>query len=93
MAVDGLHQANDAISQIVVHVADVKDILAQHPHAAGPYLAPANQEIDVLERNARERKSLDRGHRHVRPPPTDAPYVKSERRKVCLELELGHWPG
>jgi len=88
-AVDGLDQANDPVFKVVFHVADVEHVLPQEPDAAGSHVVPADQELDVLERHARERERFDGGDRDVRRPAADAPHVKAERRKARREFELG----
>jgi hypothetical protein len=87
-AVDGLHQPYGALPEIVFDVGDVEDILSQHPDRAAPHVASADQEIDVLQWNARQGKGLDGGDGRIRPPATDSLHVEPERREARLELEL-----
>ena len=79
-AVLGLDQPDYPLAEVVFDVGDVQDILAENADAAGPDLAAAHHELDVVQGDAGEREVLDPGERRAGNAAADAADVETEWR-------------
>ena len=80
------HQPDDAVGEVVFHVGDAQQVLPENAGCACARRAPADDELDVVQRNVRKRKPRHGGDLHLCGA-ADSADAQPERRRLQSQPE------